>query len=145
MLDWLDPDGPEIVKAFAATCSAEPRAFGSPSLPIGGVSDGAEGVQWSMEFDTAEQRQRVLVNLEGLAYSGWPTARLILNELESRAYKCGLRRCADHGLVAPRLLAGNCTAAYSGTGYCSDANSAVRPDRGELALRLVLCAWMPRW
>lgn len=83
MLDWLNPDGPEFAKAFASTFSAEPRPFGSPSLPIGGVSDGVEGVQWSMEFDTAEQQQRVLVNLEGIVYSGWPIARLILNELES--------------------------------------------------------------
>jgi hypothetical protein len=56
------------------------RSFRNPVSS--GVSDGREGVQWSL-YVTRSGNETVLgVNLEGLKYDGWPIARLIERELE---------------------------------------------------------------
>jgi hypothetical protein len=83
MLDWLGDEGGSLMSAFVSVFGGEPQPFGSAPLQIGGVSDGARGVQWNLSFDPRNGQQRIAVNLEGMQYSGWPVARLILNELET--------------------------------------------------------------
>jgi hypothetical protein len=56
------------------------RAFGSSALHVGGVSDGRDGVQWTVAYDPRDGRQSVGINLEGMQYDDWPVARLIERE-----------------------------------------------------------------
>jgi hypothetical protein len=82
MLEWLGSDGEAMRVAFTKVFGSGPRPFGSPSLKVGGLSDGAEGVQWNVAFDPRDGRQTVGVNLEGITYDDWPIARLIERELD---------------------------------------------------------------
>jgi hypothetical protein len=77
-----------LVEAFAElthTIPADALMFGSPSLQLAGVHDGTRGVQWNtwIEWDAGQQMAYAGVNLEGMAYDGWPVARLIERELEA--------------------------------------------------------------
>ena len=62
--------------------------FGAPSRPFGasggqwiGVSDDAKGVQWNAPLDRLTGTAMLGINLEGMAYDGWPIARFIEREL----------------------------------------------------------------
>ena len=81
MLEWLGGEGDRLREAFTATFGQRCRAFGNRATSIGGVSDDAKGVQWNASYDPRDQRKWVSVNLEGMAYDGWPVARLIRREL----------------------------------------------------------------
>jgi hypothetical protein len=81
MLEWLEDEGDRLRRAFIDAFGQSCEAFGKQSTWIGGVSDGAEGVQWNASYDPRDQRQWVSVNLEGKEYDGWPVARLIRREL----------------------------------------------------------------
>jgi hypothetical protein len=83
MLDWLGDEGDALQSAFVSEFGGEPQPFGSASLKIGGVSDGARGVQWNLSFDPRDGQQRIAVNLEGVQYDNWPVTRLILHELQT--------------------------------------------------------------
>jgi hypothetical protein len=81
MLEWFGTEGDRLAAAFKATFGAMPRPFGSRSMAVGGVSDGADGVQWNAKYDPRDRRQWASVNLEGMKYTGWPVAHLIRREL----------------------------------------------------------------
>jgi hypothetical protein len=81
MLEWLGDEGERLCKAFTETFGQPCQPFGKRSTWIGGVSDGAPGVQWNASYDPRDRRQWVSVNLEGLEYEGWPVSRLIRREL----------------------------------------------------------------
>lgn len=77
---------PRLVEAFSAltrTIPAGKNRFGSPSLRVEGVCDGTAGVQWNawLEWEGDVQMAYAGVNLEGMAYDGWPVARFIEREL----------------------------------------------------------------
>ena len=58
--------------------------FGSRSLRVAGICDGAQGVQrnaW-VEWEGETQMAYAAVNLEGKVYDGWPVARFIERELQ---------------------------------------------------------------
>jgi hypothetical protein len=82
MLEWLGRSGQELVSAFPPVFGTVGRPFGKRSTWIGGLSDGAAGVQWNAGYDPRDRRQWVGVNLEGMKYDGWPVARLIERELQ---------------------------------------------------------------
>ena len=83
MLEWLGHEGDRLREAFIDVFGQPCRPFGNQSTSIGGVSNGAEGVQWNASYDPRDQRQWVSVNLEGMEYEGWPVSRLIRRELAS--------------------------------------------------------------
>jgi hypothetical protein len=58
------------------------RPFGTPHARYEGVSDDAHGVQWNAGLDRERGTAWLGVNLEGMAYDGWPIARLIERELD---------------------------------------------------------------
>ena len=76
-----------LVEAFSEltrTMPADEVMFGSASLQLAGMCDGTRGVQWNawLEWDSHRQMAFAGVNLEGIAYKGWPVARFIERELE---------------------------------------------------------------
>jgi hypothetical protein len=78
-----------LIDAFSSltrTIPADENTFGSPSLQVDGICDGSAGVQWSawVEWHGHQQLAYASVNLEGLAYDGWPVARFIERELEQQ-------------------------------------------------------------
>jgi hypothetical protein len=74
----------ELERAFSVLFKVEsPRAFGTAKRPRQGFSDGCEGVQWNTGIDRARDVLTLGANLEGMAYDGWPIARLIERELAS--------------------------------------------------------------
>ena len=81
-LAWLGAEGEALRVAFSRVFGAKWRPFGSPSLKLGGLSDGREGVQWNVAYDPRDGARWVGVNLEGMAYDDWPIARLIESELK---------------------------------------------------------------
>lgn len=77
---------PLLVDAFSSltrTIAADRNCFGSASLQVEGICDGTAGVQWNawIEWDDHKQMAYAGVNLEGMAYDGWPVARFIEREL----------------------------------------------------------------
>jgi hypothetical protein len=82
-LEWLGDEGDRLCKAFIDVFGEPCQAFGKQSTFIGGVSNGAQGVQWNASYDPRDQRQWASVNLEGMEYDGWPVSRLIRRELAS--------------------------------------------------------------
>ena len=77
-----------LVEAFSSltrTIPGEQVLFGSASLQMAGICDGTRGVQWTTWIEWSDDRQMAYagVNLEGIAYDGWPVARLIERELEA--------------------------------------------------------------
>ena len=57
------------------------REFGSLSRGVLGISDGNEGVQWNAGHYPRDGTVWLGVNLEGMKYDDWPTARLIEREI----------------------------------------------------------------
>jgi hypothetical protein len=57
------------------------RPFGQWRNPQFGLSDGVEGVQWNIAVNREEKEIWLGVNLEGMAYQGWPIATFILSEI----------------------------------------------------------------
>ncbi|WP_062613000.1 hypothetical protein [Caballeronia calidae] len=57
------------------------RPFGQLNKPEFGVSDGQEGVQRNLKINPDDDKARIGVNLEGMAYRNWPIASLIRSEL----------------------------------------------------------------
>ena len=71
-----------VVAAFNAVFRVSGRPFGLPHGRYEGVSDNAQGVQWNAGLDRERGTAWLGVNLEGMAYDGWPIARLIERELD---------------------------------------------------------------
>lgn len=57
------------------------RMFGTGKTTHQGFSDGRAGVQWNTGIDRDRDVLTLGANLEGMAYDGWPIARLIEREL----------------------------------------------------------------
>ncbi|WP_042317126.1 GIY-YIG nuclease family protein [Paraburkholderia terrae] len=70
-----------LLDGFTELLNVKGRPFGQLNKPTFGISDGHEGVQWNLKIRPDDQTARVGVNLEGLAYRGWPIAALIKSEL----------------------------------------------------------------
>lgn len=75
----------QLLAAFTKTIGCKGRPFGQLNKPYFGMSDGVQGVQWNLAIDIERNEIRFGVNLEGLAYRGWPIARFLLAELEQPA------------------------------------------------------------
>lgn len=71
-----------LVAAFNTVFRVNGRPFGTPLFRYEGVSDDAKGVQWNAGLDRERGTAWLGVNLEGMAYDGWPIARLIERELD---------------------------------------------------------------
>lgn len=74
-----------LLHRFTELLNVKGRPFGQLNKPTFGVSDGRDGVQWNLKIHRHDQTARVGVNLEGLAYGGWPIAALIKSELDAPA------------------------------------------------------------
>ena len=73
----------ELGHAFSLLFKVEaPRSYGTAKRPREGFSDGCAGVQWNTGIDRDRDVLTLGSNLEGMAYDGWPIARLIERELE---------------------------------------------------------------
>jgi hypothetical protein len=83
MLKWIGPEGDQLRIAFTKVFGSRYEPFGSPSLQLGGLSDGKKGVQWHVGYDPRDGTRFAGVNLEGMQYAGWPVARLIERELKA--------------------------------------------------------------
>ena len=73
----------DLIEAFGAEWGVgvtDEHRFGSASIGLLGVCDGATGVQWNTWFHLRENVAYVAVNLEGKKYDGWPIARFIERE-----------------------------------------------------------------
>jgi hypothetical protein len=57
------------------------RPFGQWRSPRFGLSDGVDGVQWNIFVNREDREIWLGVNLEGMAYHGWPIATFILSEI----------------------------------------------------------------
>jgi hypothetical protein len=82
LADTLEGDIEALRTAFLAVFGPRIRPFGNRSRGVVGVSDGNEGVQWNAGIDLRAAERFASVNLEGMAYDGWPVARMIQRELE---------------------------------------------------------------
>ena len=71
-----------LIAAFNRVFGVNGRPFGSPHSRHEGVSDDAAGVQWNAGIERDEHYAWLGVNLEGMAYDGWPIARFIERELD---------------------------------------------------------------
>ena len=71
-----------LATAFNAVFRVSGRPFGTPHARYEGVSDDARGVQWNAGVDRERGVAWLGVNLEGMAYDGWPIARFIERELD---------------------------------------------------------------
>jgi len=74
-----------LLDGFNKLLGVKGRSFGQLSRPYFGISDGREGVQWNLAVYPGEGKARVGVNLEGMAYRGWPIVTLVNSELETPA------------------------------------------------------------
>jgi hypothetical protein len=61
----------------------EPRRYGTDHAAHQGFSDNAAGAQWNTGVDRTRAVWTLGVNLEGMAYDGWPIARFLERELRS--------------------------------------------------------------
>jgi len=80
MLEWFGDEAVRIRVAFSKVFGPRWRPFGSAALRLGGLSDGAEGVQWNVAYDPRDGRRWVGVNLEGTQPDDWPVVRLLERE-----------------------------------------------------------------
>jgi hypothetical protein len=72
----------ELAEAFSTLFAVRPlRTYGTAKKPHQGFSDGRDGVQWNAGIDRERDVLTLGANLEGMAYDGWPIARLIEREL----------------------------------------------------------------
>lgn len=77
----LDSKYTELLQLFASTLNVKGRPFGQLNKPTFGISDGNEGVQWSLSVNTETDEVRLGVNLEGSAKTGrWLIAPFIINK-----------------------------------------------------------------
>lgn len=81
-----------LLDGFTELLNVKGRPFGQLNKPTFGISDGREGVQWNLKIYPNEGKAYVGVNLEGMAYQGWPIATLIQSELAAPS----LLRLATH-------------------------------------------------
>jgi len=73
----------ELLQSFTELLHIKGRPFGQLNKPEFGMSDGQEGVQWSIAVSTDVRDVKIGVNLEGKVYSNWPIATFILSELKN--------------------------------------------------------------
>jgi hypothetical protein len=72
----------ELGDAFSSLFEVRPlRSYGTAKRPRQGFSDGHNGVQWNTGIDRSRDVLTLGANLEGMAYDGWPIARLTEREL----------------------------------------------------------------
>lgn len=76
----------ELLQVFLSHLGTKGRSFGQTGNDSFGVSDGNEGIQWSLVIYPQENKAYVTVNLEGMKYKGWPISRLFLGERESPTF-----------------------------------------------------------
>lgn len=76
-----DSEYAQLLASFTRVIGCKGRPFGQLSRPSFGISDGVEGVQWNLAINTERDEIRFGVNLEGMAYEGWPIARFLKREL----------------------------------------------------------------
>ena len=104
MLDWLGDEGPRLLAAFRSAFGPHVREFGSPSLGVGGLSDGSEGVQWNAGIELEDEWRWVGVNLEGMEYGGrWPIRQLLMRERAEPTLPALIRHLGDPGPVVLEL------------------------------------------
>jgi len=70
-----------LLDAFAAKFQIKARSFGQNNKPSFGASDDAKGVQWNIGINRETGEAFLGVNLEGMAYVGWPITTFILSEI----------------------------------------------------------------
>lgn len=83
----IDSKYTELLQYFTSILRVKGRPFGQLNKPGFGMSDGNEGVQWNIVISTDDENVHLGVNLEGMKYSNWPIANLILSELEKPTIK----------------------------------------------------------
>jgi hypothetical protein len=76
-----DEEYAPILYSFVSRLGVKGRPFGQVGKPHFGVSDGVDGVQWNIAIDRVPGEIYLGVNLEGMAYSGWPIATFIQSEM----------------------------------------------------------------
>ncbi|MBT6012363.1 MAG: hypothetical protein HOG80_13390 [Candidatus Marinimicrobia bacterium] len=82
----------EYLDSFRRLIGSEGATFGQRNRPEHGICDGADGVQWQLVLHTNSEFVRFGVNLEGIKYSNWPIANLLINEIEDPDF---LRVCSS--------------------------------------------------
>lgn len=73
----------EILDTFTWLLGVKGKPFGQLNQPFFGMSDGNDGVQWSLSINHETEKAQLGVNLEGLKYNNWPITTFIQKELRS--------------------------------------------------------------
>lgn len=76
-----DEEYARILDSFESRLGVKGRPFGQVGKPDFGLSDGVDGVQWNIAIYRVSGEIDLGVNLEGMAYSGWPIATFIQSEM----------------------------------------------------------------
>ena len=98
-----DSEYTDILALFTKMTECKGRSFGQLNKPYFGMSDGNEGVQWNIAIYTEAESIRLGVNLEGLTYTNWPIATLLLNELDSPGIFAATEKLTDYDQVFLRF------------------------------------------
>jgi hypothetical protein len=98
-----DSEYADILALFTKITGCKGRPFGQLNKPYFGMSDGNEGVQWNIAIYTEPESIRLGVHLEGLTYTNWPIATLILNELAGPRFFNARDKLTDSDQVFLRL------------------------------------------
>jgi hypothetical protein len=93
-----------LLDSFTDLLGVKGRPFGQLNKPIFGISDGRDGVQWNLSIHPNESKADLGVNLEGIAYRGWPIATLITSEMKDPALLRLLPRLRDPQSITLRFM-----------------------------------------
>lgn len=99
----------EIFQLFASLLGIKGRPFGQLSEPVFGISDGHTGVQRNIAVFIKKGQVQIGVNLEGMKYSNWPIAKLLLAEKAKPSFE-SLRPFQDQVLIRMTRDAWQCAA-----------------------------------
>lgn len=69
-----------VGQGFESFFKVVPRPFGQKTSPYRGFSDDHKGVQWNIRVHQQTGETFLGVNLEGMTYSDWPIASLLMRE-----------------------------------------------------------------
>lgn len=72
-----------VGQAFESFFKVAPRPFGQKTSPYRGFSDDHKGVQWNIRIHKNTGEAFLGVNLEGMTYSDWPIASLLMREKDA--------------------------------------------------------------
>lgn len=124
----------ELFEAFAFQLGVKARPFGQTQRPVFGVSDGNQGVQYSLAVFQHTKEIRLGVNLEGMAYGGkWPIAQFLLNEQRQSTIDT-LPRC-------DQVFIGLSRDAWQLASRPSIAEESITPDSGISCTELTSASW----